>query len=394
MAYRTRRNVARAIGERGAGERVFRVLALDGGGMRGLIPAQVLAYLERRARRPVHDLFDLVAGTSTGGLLSLALTIPRPKASEPYTAEGAIELYREERRKIFGRGPWHAIVRSGGGWWGPKYPAEGVEEVLQRRFHERTIGEALTNVLVTSYDTEASAPFFFKSWRTKRPADDPDYQDDFKAWQAARATSAAPTYFPPLQLLPLKRRVDAPRTLVDGGVFANDPAVCAYAEAVRLTRGEPATRIVLVSLGTGEFYRPDHFRALQHAGRIGWIQPLIRIVMDGMSDATQYQCDQILGEDCARFQAQGVRRELDDTSDDAVVEFTAAGQELVRERRAELDALANALAAAPRWQSAGSRPAMPSVPQTTASAPLAGAGAGASGGPGAGPDAPKVPTAH
>src|SRR6266545_3368830 len=95
MAYRTRKNVARAIGERGAGDRVFRVLALDGGGMRGLIPAQVLAYLERRARRPVHELFDLVAGTSTGGLLSLALTIPRPEASEPYTAEGAIELYRE-----------------------------------------------------------------------------------------------------------------------------------------------------------------------------------------------------------------------------------------------------------------------------------------------------------
>lgn len=90
--------------------------------------------------------------------------------------------------------------------------------------------------------------------------------------------------------------------------------------------------------------------------------------MDGVSDATQYQCDQILGEDCARFQAQGVRREMDDTSDDAVVEFTAAGQEVVRERRAELDALANALAAAPRWQSAGSRPAMAPVPGDRASA--------------------------
>src|SRR5512133_3070020 len=156
MAHRMRTGLARSIGERGAGDRVFRVLALDGGGMRGLISAQVLAYLEARARRPVHEPFDLVAGTSTGGLLSLALTIPRPDATEPYMAEGAIELYREERRKIFARGPWHALFRSGDGWWGPKYPAEGVEEVLRRRFSERTIGEALTNVLVTSYDTEAS----------------------------------------------------------------------------------------------------------------------------------------------------------------------------------------------------------------------------------------------
>ncbi len=96
-----RRNVVRS----GRGERLFRILALDGGGMRGIIPGEVLAYVEERTRRPVHALFDLVAGTSAGGLLGLALTVPRPGRAEPWAAADALDVFRRDGPRIFSRGP-------------------------------------------------------------------------------------------------------------------------------------------------------------------------------------------------------------------------------------------------------------------------------------------------
>ncbi len=356
MAYQRRKDGVRAVR---SDERLLRVLAIDGGGMRGLVPAQVLAYLEERSGKRIHELFDLVAGTSTGGILALALTVPRPGGTEPLRAAEASDIYREDGRHIFARSPLYTVFGSGFGWWGPKYPADGVEGALRRRFGDRCIGDTLTRALVPSYDTEASSPYFFKSWNTQLPADDPYVQSNFLSWQAARATSAAPTCFPPYRLEPLAPGKEKPRTLVDGGVFANNPEVCGVAEALRLAAGDRTTRVLLVSVGTGEFFHPDRWRTLRRAGRIGWIRPLLRILMDGVSDAAVYQCDQILGDDAHRFQAEGVVREMDDTTPEAIDEFVQAGKRIVRDRAAELDALYPVLAAAPRWEPRPERRALP-----------------------------------
>lgn len=132
-----------------------------------------------------------------------------------------------------------------------KYPADGIESVLDRYFGTTRLKDALTEVLVPSYEIERRVPFFFKSRYAKEK---PEY--DFPMKTVARATSAAPTYFEPVQII-TDDGLDY-YALIDGGVFANNPALCAYAEAIRMFPG--AEDFVLVSLGTGELNPPASLR--------------------------------------------------------------------------------------------------------------------------------------
>ena len=241
----------------------MRVLSIDGGGIRGIIPALVLADIERRTGRRVAELFDLVAGTSTGGILACALTIPdAPPASE------IVDLYRRRGPAIFRRSLWQRIS-SADGLLDEKHDAHELVRALRDQLGDARLSDATTNVLVTSYDLVARQPHFFKSWRPDRDAAMVD---------VAHATAAAPTYFEPLAL-------DG-RSLIDGGVFATNPAMCAYAEARRL---RPDEACYVVSLGTGE-----HTRSIAHEqaagwGLVEWVRPLIDVVFDGVADAVDYQ---------------------------------------------------------------------------------------------------------
>ena len=173
-----------------------KVLSIDGGGIRGIIPAMVLAEIERRTSKTTSELFDLVAGTSTGGILALGLTKPGEGGKPEYSAKRLIELYETEGGKIFSIPVWHRL-RSGWGVAEEKYPSEGVEEVAKRYFEKVYLAEALTEVLVTAYEIERRGPWFFK----RRHARDKNREgDNFLMRDVARATSAAPTYFEPLQL--------------------------------------------------------------------------------------------------------------------------------------------------------------------------------------------------
>jgi uncharacterized protein len=202
----------------------FKVLSIDGGGIRGIIPAMVLAEIEEQTGRPTAEAFDLIAGTSTGGILALGLTLPGEGGNPKYAAKELIGLYEREGLRIFSRPVGHRMA-SVEGISEEKYPSEGIETVLEEYFADARLKEALTQVLVPSYEIQLRAPFFFRSERAKSDA---DY--DFPMRQVARATSAAPTYFEPAKV-----EVPGPvdyYALVDGGVFANNP------RHVRLRRGE------------------------------------------------------------------------------------------------------------------------------------------------------------
>ena len=228
--------------------RLFRILAIDGGGVRGLIPATILAELERRTGRPVAALFDLVAGTSAGGLLALGLAKPQgdgPHSGRPqYSAADLMALFAAVGPRIFQRTPARVLCTLDG-LLDEKYPADSFEDVLQEYFGEARLSQALTNVILPAYELGRRQAFFFKSRRAKR-----DPRDDFLMRQAARATSAAPTYFEPLRLAAPAGEL----AFVDGGVVANNPAMCAYAEARK--HYPEAADILLVSLGTGDPARP------------------------------------------------------------------------------------------------------------------------------------------
>jgi uncharacterized protein len=284
----------------------YRILSIDGGGIRGIIPAVLLAELERQSGKRVHQLFDMLAGTSTGGILSLALSLPGSGKTARWQASEIVDLYLEHGPEIFNRSLLHRI-RAVGSILDEKYPDTGLESVLKRYFGDAMLSKALVEVLVTAYELEGREAFFFK--RRKAIAT-PD-QDDYPMWQVARATAAAPTYFEPLKLE--TGAIAGYYALVDGGVFANNPTMCAYADAHRF---EPGADIVVVSLGTGQLERPILYDDAKDWGMLEWARPILDVVFDGVADTTDYELRQLMS-DTRYFRLQTTLNVGSDAMDDA-----------------------------------------------------------------------------
>ena len=322
-----------------------RILSIDGGGIRGVIPAAVLNEIEKRADKPVAELFDLIAGTSTGGILALGLTVAGDDGRPRYTAADLRELYLGRGAEIFPplRPTW---LRTGRGLFDERYREAALENVLEEYMGGARLKDAIAPVLVTAYEIELRQPFFFRSVRAN--AEPSAY--DYPIKDAARATSAAPTYFQ-------AARVAAPDdahdsfALVDGGVFANNPAMCALAEVrlrrhVRAATSPPDTPIepeqmLMVSLGTGELTDRLPWESAKNWGFYGWGRQLLGVVMDGVSDSADFQCRQLLGEDHHRLQVSlGAGTDsLDDATDVNLESLAELGKRLVASRTAEIDQL-------------------------------------------------------
>jgi patatin-like phospholipase/acyl hydrolase len=302
----------------------MRVLAIDGGGIRGLIPALVLAELERRAGRRVYELFDLIAGTSTGGILACALCAPNPLPAEEVAA-----IYEEEGPAIFDRSVWQRF-RSAEGLLDEKYEAGALDRALERFLAGKRLADTVPELIVPTYDMSEPGPFFFKTRNAReRPA------DDVPLTVVARATSAAPTYFEPLPV--------AARVLVDGGVFAVNPAMSAFAEVLRF---HPSADVVLLSLGTGQRTRSRRFADVDDWGLVEWARPILDVVFDGISDAVDYQLRHVLGgERYWRLQVELTRAsdDLDDASPENLAGLRRHAEELIAERTGDLDAVVAAL---------------------------------------------------
>ena len=262
------------------------ILAIDGGGTRGLIPALILAELERRIGRPLHECFDLIAGTSTGGIIAAGLTAPSeadPKRAA-CTASDLVDLYRNESKRIFPH--VFGIPLRVPGW---PYSARPLERILAARIGTRvTTRDALTNIVIPAYDLLARKAVFM--------AGGPDYNRKlgipervFPLHIAARATSAAPTFFKPAGIDdPTKLEPDL--LMVDGGVFANDPTIAAIIEGRKL--GWHLGDIEILSLGTGRSDRP--YPSARNWSFLGWVNPfrgvpIFSILMQAGSSTISYQ---------------------------------------------------------------------------------------------------------
>ena len=316
----------------------FRLLAIDGGGIRGLIPATVLQELERVAGRPTHELFDLVVGTSTGAVLSLGLNVPGPDGGPRYSAEELRTLYIEEGPNIFSRSLAYR-VRSGNGVTNAKYPATGIEEVLERYFGDTRLSEALGDVLVTAYETELREPFLLRSRRART-----EDEAEFAMRDAARASTAAPTFFSPA----LVTGADgSPWSLIDGGVYANNPTMVGVVEAMA---AYDSLDVLSLSLGTGDLTRPLPHRRIRSWGLLQWARPLIDIVFDGVSSTVDFQAEQLARvtrevAEHVRFDARldDVSDDIDDTSSANLRALRALADGLVADRAGEIERLAEAL---------------------------------------------------
>jgi patatin-like phospholipase/acyl hydrolase len=257
----------------------FQILSLDGGGVRGIFSAALLAGIERDLGRPVVSCFDLVVGTSTGGIIAAAF-------GAGVSADDMVDLYTSNMTEIF-PGPHRLreirrLVR-------PKYRAGGLERVLRGVFGDQLLGESRVPLVIPSFDVGENSPHLFKTphhERLKR-----DWRVPF--WQVAMATSAAPTYFPAFCL-----PGDGVR-LVDGGVWANNPAMVGVAEAVSLF-GQPLDTIRVLSIGTTSDTRTRR-RGLDDGGLVQWFRSpkVTDVLLRGQSIGAFTQVLHLLGADRA-----------------------------------------------------------------------------------------------
>lgn len=272
------------------------ILSVDGGGIRGIIPAIILAEIEKRTGKRVCEIFDLIAGTSTGGIVVAGLC---KKGKPQYSANDLFDLYQEYGPYIFKSS---FIRRSILSWLrDAQYSHNNIEFVLDKYFGEDILKNTSSNLLITSYDINNNCPFLFKSWREDR--------NFIKIKDALRASTVAPTYFIPKQL-----KIDQMnRVLVDGGLFANNPAACAYASGKRLF---PNDDLVLLSIGTGRTDTSIKYANSMKFGKIGWIQPLLDLMFASSLDAVNYQLGKVMGDKYVRLQSQLkiASAELDDTT--------------------------------------------------------------------------------
>ena len=273
----------------------IKILSIDGGGIRGIIPGVILTYLEKRLQDrtgtnlKIGDFFDLVAGTSTGGILACLYLIPGEDGKARYSANDAVQLYLQDGEEIFARSFFeknilYALVR-------PKYHVEHLEKYLLQFFENVKLNQLIKPCLITAYEIAQRNAVLFTS------ADAKDSLRNFFVRDIARATSAAPTYFSPAHIQSDEGQVFS---LTDGGVYANNPALCAYAEA-RKTKFSSlfndemkvdcpsAKDMLILSIGTGTVKKQYHYEDFDTAGTGKWLEPVIDILMSANSETVDYQ---------------------------------------------------------------------------------------------------------
>jgi patatin-like phospholipase/acyl hydrolase len=260
----------------------YRILSIDGGGIRGIIPVILLQRLSAETGLAGWlDKVDLLAGTSTGGLIALGLAAGKP-------LEEIRDIYVTKASEIFDTSTWHTISHLGN-LFGAKYDIGNLEKVIKPYLGETTTLASLAKkVLIASFllDSGPADPRG-RTWKPKifHNFKGEDSDGGELAYKVGLYTSAAPTYFQPDD------------GYVDGGVFASNPSMCALAQTQdsRIGLDRPISDLALLSLGTGislEYIdKPD-----PDWGEAQWIKPLIEIMLDGVSGIADYQCRKILGD--------------------------------------------------------------------------------------------------
>lgn len=329
-------------------KKLMRILSIDGGGIRGIIPGQILVILEEKLKNAsgnkdarIADHFDLIAGTSTGGILACAYLCPglsdpslaiRPK----FTAKEVVNLYLERGDRIFDTSLKHRI-KTAGGILDEKYPEMELEKALDDYFGEIRLSQLLKPCLISSYDIKRRQGHFFNQFDAAKKEG-----EDFFVKDVARATSAAPTYFECSQI---KSMTGINYPLIDGGVFVNNPALCAYAEVHNKFKFA-ARDMAILSLGTGFEDEAYDYNQARDWGMVRWVKPALNIMMSGVSEVVDYQLKQIYSAVKAPSQYLrintgfpiNVNSDMDDASQENMNALKELGTETAQKFDAQLDA--------------------------------------------------------
>lgn len=333
-----------------------RILSLDGGGLRGIISAEILKYIEQKLQdftgnsdARIADYFDLIAGTSVGGILTALYLCPdsenpdRPRCS----AQQVYDFFRYESSQIFDPA-FKNSFQPLGELFNEKYSYQKFDQIMGGFFKDLKLSELIKPCLITSYEIEQRKGHFFTQHDAKL-----DLKDDYLIRDVLRATSAAPTFFEVAQIRSMTQEVYA---CIDGGVFANNPTLCAYAEArhkfnrdfnldTRYEKGPTAKEMVVLSLGTGVVKKKYPYQEAKDWGKLQWLDPLFDIIMTGVAETVDYQMQKIFDttehpENYLRINTVLESRQslrMDDYSEANLNEIAKLGQQLTEANRQRLD---------------------------------------------------------
>ncbi|KAL2318611.1 hypothetical protein Fmac_032487 [Flemingia macrophylla] len=286
------------------------ILSIDGGGIRGIIPATIIAFLESQLQEldgedaRLADYFDMISGTSTGGLVTAMLTAPNNNNRPLFSAKDIKPFYMEHCPKIF---PQHSglgatilakVIRSLGG---PKYDGKYLHQVVEEKLGDIRLHETLTNVVIPTFDIKCLQPIIFSSYQVKKST----------FWNAKLSdicisTSAAPTYLPAHHFKNEDSKGNVHEfNLIDGGVCANNPTLVAMNEVTKQVIKENPEffpikpteygRFLIISIGTGTAKNEEKFNAPMAAkwGLLDWLThsgstPLIDVFTQSSADMVDF----------------------------------------------------------------------------------------------------------
>lgn len=318
----------------------IKILSIDGGGIRGIIPAMILAEIEKRTEYPISSMFNLISGTSTGGIIALGLTCSNEKREPKYSASDIVTFYENKGPQIFNRTLLRKIMALGN-LIDEKYSAKSFEQILLEFFGDTRLCEANPNVIIPAYEIERRIPWFFKSSKAKVVN-----KYDFFMRDVARATAAAPTYFEPSKIE--TNDLADYYSFIDGGVFANNPTMNAYVEAKSLYPN--AKNFFVVSLGTGEFTKPLDYKKAKNWGVSGWAVPLLSVTYHGISSSVDYEMENLLpdiqnNDYYYRLQPKlnKFNDVMDDASEDNIRNLILLSEELIRKENTTISKICDQL---------------------------------------------------
>jgi patatin-like phospholipase/acyl hydrolase len=279
----------------------FRILSIDGGGLRGIVPIQILKEVEKRTGKSIFQSFDLFAGTSTGGLLTSALTVGE-NGKTVYSLKDIEDMYILEGNNIFPKNK-NPKLSSISNYLYPRFSDKGIHNVFEKFLKTYRLSDCIKPVFISTYDVNLNRPLFFKSRYINPSSIGYDAHKNVELYKICRATSAGPTYLPSFCF---RYSDDSFQpyivNTIDGGVFINNPSIGALVEILKFKddiiygqRNDLTINDIFVfSLGTGNYEKSITEAQGKKWGILGWGKQLIDIMMSGSSQTVVYQMKELL----------------------------------------------------------------------------------------------------
>ena len=324
-----------------------RILSIDGGGIKGIVPAVVLLHLEKLLKQlsknqnsRIHDYFDLFSGASTGAIIIAGLLSPDKNNRPKYSPEEILDLYLENGHIIF-NSSFFQEIKSVSGIVNVKYDPEGLESVFEKYFGKSELKSLLKPSLIPVYDLSRGKNYFF---RQQKALTSPRH--NFYVKDLLRGATSALSYFPPAQISTVNDREH--RCFIDGGVFANNPALSAYAEFRYHNSNLHAKDTMMLSLGTGRKTTNLDCEVTANWGAAEWLYQGSYLTSNAVASASDYQLNAVYDNkpNYLRLDASFDDEQsssMDNTDKEYLDYLISLGESIVKDKQSEINSFAEEL---------------------------------------------------